>query len=54
MWAVISAIAALVCFLIAFLLGISGTDLGVDLVTLGFVFVAVWMLVTSLPARSVR
>lgn len=54
MWAVAAAIAALVCFLIAFLLGLTGASLGVDLVTLGFVFGAVWMLVTSLPARSVR
>lgn len=54
MFAVISAIAALLCFLLAFILGLAGTDVGVDLVTLGFVFVAVWMLVTSLPARTVR
>lgn len=54
MWSVIAALAALICFLLAFILGLAGTEIGVDLVTLGFVFVAAWMLVRSLPASRVR
>ena len=49
MWSVATAIAALICFLIAFILGLAGTEIGVDLVTLGWVFVGAWMLVQSLP-----
>jgi hypothetical protein len=53
MLAVGSAVVALVCFLLALLLGLSGAEIGFDLVTLGFVFVALWMLVRSLPPRRV-
>lgn len=49
MWSTITAIGALLCFLLAFILGLAGTGIGVDLVTLGWVFVALWMLVQSVP-----
>lgn len=54
MWTVAAAIAALVCFLLAFILELTGGGVGINLVVLGWVFAAVWMLVTSLPARTVR
>jgi hypothetical protein len=50
MIAVGAAIAALLCFLLAFILGLAGTEIGVDLVTLGLVFVAAVLLVMNLPA----
>jgi hypothetical protein len=43
MAALILAILALVSFLLALL----GTSVGVDMVTLGFLFMAAWMVVTS-------
>lgn len=43
MAALICAIVALVCFLLALL----GASVGVDMVTLGLVFVAAWMILSS-------
>lgn len=53
MLAVGSAVATLICFLLALLLGLSGAEIDFDFVTLGFVFAALWMLVRSLPPRRV-
>ena len=50
MIAVVLAVLAMLCYLLAFF----GAPVGVDLVVLGHVFVAAVLLVMNLPARVVR